>query len=129
MINQAVVLSPQDIINLVLKICAAIAAVSVAINWIIQWVQRAKRPNDLQNALLSEHEKRIAQHDDMLKKHEEYLTRDKKRFEEIERGNRVTQEAILALLSHALDGNNLSDLETSRDHLHDYLYVEKKEQN
>lgn len=120
--------TPNDIINLVLKICAAIAAISVAINWIIQWVQRAKRPNSLQNALLSEHEKRIAQHDDMLKKHEKYLTQDKKRFDEIERGNRVTQEAILALLSHALDGNNLSDLKTSRDHLHDYLYIEKKEQ-
>jgi hypothetical protein len=129
MMNQTMMLTPRDIIDLVLKICAAIAAVSVAINWIIQWVQRAKKPNALQDALLSEHEKRIAQHDDMLKKHEEYLTRDKKRFEEIERGNRLTQEAILALLSHALDGNNLSDLETSRDHLHDYLYVEKKEQN
>lgn len=39
--NQMMVFTPNDIINLVLKICAAIAAVSVAINWIIQWVQRA----------------------------------------------------------------------------------------
>lgn len=62
-----------------------------------------------------------------LKRYGEFLTKDKKRFKELENGSRVTQEAILALLSHALDGNNLTDLKSSKRRLHDYLYGNGKD--
>jgi predicted negative regulator of RcsB-dependent stress response len=44
-----------------------------------------------------------------------------KRIEDIEKGNKVTQRAILALLEHAIDGNNKNQLIKAKDNLNDYL--------
>jgi hypothetical protein len=47
--------------------------------------------------------------------------RDKQKIEAIEEGNRVTQQALLALLEHSIDGNNISALEKAKNNLNDYL--------
>ena len=46
---------------------------------------------------------------------------DDKRIADIEQGNKVTQRAILALLEHAIDGNNKNQLIRAKDNLNDYL--------
>lgn len=46
---------------------------------------------------------------------------DLKRLEELEKGNKVTQKALLALISHALDGNDIDSLRRARTDLNDYL--------
>ena len=61
---------------------------------------------------------------DFLKKFEAYdahFDKDLKRIEKIEEGNRVTQRAILALLDHAIDGNDIESLKKSSIELKDYL--------
>ena len=47
--------------------------------------------------------------------------RDKQKIETIEEGNRVTQQALLALLEHSIDGNNVDALEKAKKDLNDYL--------
>ena len=47
--------------------------------------------------------------------------RDKQKIEVIERGNEVTQQAILALLSHAIEGNNEEEMKDARKALNKYL--------
>lgn len=43
------------------------------------------------------------------------------RLEKLEEGNKVTQKALLALISHALDGNDIDSLRKARTDLNDYL--------
>ena len=47
--------------------------------------------------------------------------RDKQKIESIEEGNKVTQQAILALLNHAIDGNNEEEMNDARKELNKYL--------
>lgn len=52
------------------------------------------------------------------------LERGNGHFDEIDKGNRVTQEALLALMAHAIDGNDIDELKQAKKKLQSYL-VEK----
>jgi len=43
------------------------------------------------------------------------------KISDIEEGNRVTQKAILALLTHSIDGNNVDEMKEAKRELQDYL--------
>lgn len=45
-------------------------------------------------------------------------------FDQIDRGNRITQEALLALMAHAINGNDIDKLKNAKDKLESYL-IEK----
>lgn len=49
------------------------------------------------------------------------LARGTEHFQEIDEGNRVTLESLLALMSHAINGNDTEKLKESRDALEKYL--------
>lgn len=50
-----------------------------------------------------------------------HFNRDLRRIESLEEGTRVTQQVLLALVSHALDGNDIEGLKEARDNLQKYL--------
>lgn len=54
--------------------------------------------------------------------YEQRFKNDKLRLESIENGNKVTQKAILALLEHSIDGNNLEEMKIARKDLKDYIF-------
>lgn len=66
-------------------------------------------------------EARIEKLEKKQEQHEEYFSRDLRRIEVLEEGNRVTQKALLALMSHALDGNDVERLRKAKDDLNEYL--------
>ena len=49
------------------------------------------------------------------------FSNDNDRIEGIERGNRVTQRALLALLSHGIDGNEIDAMSKAKEELENYL--------
>ena len=49
------------------------------------------------------------------------LVQDVNRFDAIEAGNRVTQLAILALLDHGIDGNNVKQMQDAKEELQNHL--------
>ena len=51
----------------------------------------------------------------------EYLDRDNRRLNSLDEGNRVTQQALLALMSHAINGNDIDKLTRAKDDLESYL--------
>lgn len=104
----------MDVINSVVTICSAFTVVCVAAGWVIKIVAGIRKPEKNQND-------RLAAIEGKIESFETYFARDKQRINSLERGNRVTQEAILALLSHSIDGNNTTALEKARDHLQTYL--------
>lgn len=107
-------LTPSDIFTIFLGFCAAIVTISAAVTVIIKVIQKAKQPNQCQNDRIEALEKRV-------KEFENYFNKDNRRLEELEEGNRVTQQAILALLSHSINGNDTDKLTKARDDLQNYL--------
>ena len=80
-----------------------------------------KEPENAQNQKIQEIEEKMKVFEDRLKKHEEYFNNDNKRLLAIEEGNRVTQKAILALMSHAINGNDIDKLKEAENSLREYL--------
>lgn len=88
--------------------CGGAAAV------ISKMVVRIKSPNAEQDKKINQLTERVDKIEVTISKHAAHLKRD-------EEGDRVTQEAIYALLSHAIDGNNISDLKEAQKHLKEFL--------
>lgn len=59
--------------------------------------------------------------DIQLKKHSEQLDNDNKRLKALEEGNKVIMQAMLALMSHELDGNHTEQLQKAKKDLEEYL--------
>ena len=94
--------------------CTAIITIGGAGAIIIGIIKWAKKPDDTR--------------DETLKKHTELLDSDNKRLKNIEERqakteeqNRILMSSILALMSHAIDGNHTADLEAARNDLQEYL--------
>lgn len=109
--------TPEQLIDTILAICGAITAVAAAIGVIAVLVKKAKSPNQKQNDRLDKLEER-------LDKHDELLGNDHLRLQNIENGNRVTQRALLALLRHGIDGNDIDSMKKAENELQQYL-IEK----
>lgn len=98
----------------VLYICTAITTISAAVTVIAALISKMKAPNARQNLRLDQIETR-------LDKLSNYLDNDNVRIKAIEEGNKVTQKAILALMSHAINGNDTDKLTEAKNSLEQYL--------
>jgi hypothetical protein len=113
--------TPAQIIALVLSICGAIVTISAAIGVIAKALEKAKAPEVEQNKRLDEHDRRLKAHDEIIEKFKEYFDNDDRRFKEIERSNKITQSALLALLKYSLNGNDTDSLKKAEESLESYL--------
>lgn len=102
--------TPEQLI----AIAGGFTAICVAVGWVIKIVKAAKAPT---KAL----EGRVAALEGTVKAYEDYFANDKRRLDVLEEGNRVTQKAILALLSHGIDGNDVEGLKAAKKELQEYL--------
>ena len=116
--------TPAQILAFVLAICGAIVTISAAIGVIVKAIEKAKAPETEQNNRLDEHERRLNAHDEIIEKFKEYFDNDDKRFKAIEKSNKITQSALLALLKHSLNGNDTESLKEAEKNLEEYL-IEK----
>lgn len=98
----------------ILLICSAVITICSAITAVVAVGKLVKAPKDTLDGRLAEIERRLSKHDELL-------SNDKSKIDSIEEGNRVTQKALLALLAHGIDGNNISALEEAKDDLQKYL--------
>ena len=62
--------------------------------------------------------------EDTVKDHDEKLKRDHERLNELEDSNRVIMRALMALLSHEINGNSDDKLKASLDEIQKFL-IEK----
>lgn len=107
-------LSMTEVWTAVLAIASAVVLLSNAAEKIGKAIQAAKAPNLKQDKRLEEVEKHLAELD-------KYLAGDKKRLDCMENGNRATQRALLALLDHGIDGNNIKQMQDAKEALQDHL--------
>lgn len=122
--NNTITFTPAEIISVVLGICAAIVSISAAIGVIAKLLDKAKAPEHQQNARLQAIESRLDEIDKTITRYGEYFTNDDNRFKAIEKSNKVTQTALLALLKHSLNGEDKESLKEAEKSLEEYL-IEK----
>lgn len=108
--NTVIAFTPSQI----LALCSAVVLISSAVQVILNWISKLSAPNKTQN-------ERLDQIEATLTKHEEYFKRDLGKFDHMDNSNRVTQRAILALLEHSIDGNEVESLKKAKSELQDYL--------
>lgn len=119
--NNTISFTTAELVSMILGVCAAIVTISAAIGVIAKAIDKAKQPEAKQNARLEAIEKRLDDIDKTLTKHGEFLTNDDNRFKAIEKSNKITQASLLALLKHALNGNDISTLRDAEKNLEEYL--------
>ena len=93
---------------------SALVLLSNAAEKIIGAVKAAKAPNVQQNERLDALETWRKEVDRILKS-------DKAALQAIAEDNRVTQRALLALLDHGIDGNNIEQMQHAKEALQDCL--------
>lgn len=109
----------------ILSICGGIVTISAAVSVALKIRQHFKKPNMEQNEQISKLWDEVTnlkkETNDTKEQFLAFFANDKKRLESIEEGNRVTQHALLALLSHGIDGNDTEALKSAKKALEKYL--------
>jgi hypothetical protein len=107
-------LTPATIWTTVLAVASAVVLLSNAVEKIVKAVKASKAPTDKQNERLDALEEWKAKVD-------RRLNTDNDRLQGIDSGNRVTQRALLALLDHGIDGNNIEQMQHAKEELQEHL--------
>ena len=98
----------------VMTAASAIVLLSGAAEKLGGAVRALRSPNARQDARLAQVERHLAEVDG-------FLAMDKKRLDGIEEGSRATQRALLALLDHGIDGNNIEQMQHAKEALQNHL--------
>ena len=107
-------LTPGIIWTAVLSIASAFVLLSNAAEKIVKAYKAAKAPNAHQD-------ERLDALEEWKREVDRKLNRDNDRLEDIDNGNRVTQRALLALLDHGIDGNNIKQMQDAKEELQNHL--------
>ena len=107
-------ISPTEIAAVVLGVASAIVLLANAAGVIIKAVKAARAPNDQQN-------KRLDALEEWRDKVDRKLESDNTHLTNIDTDNRITQRALLALLDHGIDGNNIKQMQHAKEELQDHL--------
>jgi hypothetical protein len=113
--------TPAELGNAVLivgaALLAALAAFVLVCNAVekITSIRRARRVPD------DEQEKRLAELEAWRRDVDGKLNNDNDRLESLDEGSRVTQRALLALLDHGIDGNNIDQMRHAKEELQNHL--------
>ena len=133
----------------ILGVCGGITAIAAAVAVILNAIKKAKEPDTKQNAKLNDHDKHLEDVDRKLKNDKEVLDlyRSKilsleehqkeqdiiveehsrkiagveQRVNRSEHGINVMMKALLALLSHGIDGNAIDPMKEAKAALESYL--------
>lgn len=112
--DKPIMMSTQDVVNVILATCAALVTISSAIAVIMRFIAKVKQPEKDQN-------ERLTKVENDIKKIQHCLSIDKARLDNIEYGNTITQEALLALLDHALNKDDTETVKQAKKKLEKYL--------
>lgn len=98
----------------ILAAASAFVLLANAAEKIVKAWKAAKAPNARQD-------ERIEALEEWRREVDRKLARDDHRLTDIDEGNRVTQRALLALLAHGIDGNNIKQMEDAQTELQNHL--------
>jgi hypothetical protein len=101
-------------IGTVLAVCGGISCIAAAANWIAKVWHAVRAPDKKQD-------ERIKALETQAEAYKTDIDAEKRRLDRLEEGTRVTQRALLALLAHGIDGNEVAGLKAAKQELEKYL--------
>lgn len=105
-----------------LVICGGIITILTLWNMVEQRIKSTRMPTDNLEERVSLIEKKLEfEIKATFAEYDARFGRDKQKIEAIEEGNKVTMQALRALLKHSIDGNNIEGLEKAEEKLSEYL--------
>lgn len=122
-----------DAVTWVLSVCGAIAGIGAAIAVLVKFNTFLKKPNHEQDVKIEELEEKItkmsgevdAVKDLLASKDSQYMDlfkRDKARLDAQENSMNMLLRANFALLGHALNGNNVEQMQSAFNDIQEYLF-------
>ena len=123
--NTVISFTPAQLVSVLLAICAAIVTIATAINVINSWLQKRRekkqKPEDDQNERIKRIEELLVEYNKKFEQYDMFLKNDNRRLSAIEESIKIDRRGFLALIKHAIDGNDIESLKASRKELEDYL--------
>ena len=107
-------ITPEMIWSCALAAVSAFLLIANAAEKAVKAYKTAKAPNVKQDERIALLEKR-------MDKADRKLSSDDDRLRDIEKGGRATQRALLALLDHGIDGNNIKQMQDAKEELQNHL--------
>ena len=106
--------TPAMVWAVILATASAVVLLANAAEKIVAAIKAAKAPSVKQD-------KRIDDLEEWRREVDRKLTADHTHLVTIDTGNRVTQRALLALLDHGIDGNNIEQMQHAKEELQEHL--------
>lgn len=103
------------------SLCAAAITIDKVLDIIHKYVKKAQAPDDAQNKRLDDLARRVGALETGYTQHTAALSRDLSRFGDIDEVNRLTLQAVRALLEAQLTGNNVQAMQKSKAEIDNYL--------
>ena len=122
-----------DAVTWILSVCGAIAGIGAAIAVLVKFNTFLKKPNHDQDVKIEAMEEKItkmsgevdAVKDLLTSKDNQYMDlfkRDKARLDAQENSMNMLLRANFALLGHALNGNNVEQMQSAFNDIQEYLF-------
>lgn len=122
-----------DAVTWILSVCGAIAGIGAAIAVLVKFNTFLKKPNHEQDVKIVELEEKITKtsgevdaiKDLLASKDSQYMDlfkRDKARLDAQENSMNMLLRANFALLGHALNGNNVEQMQSAFNDIQEYLF-------
>jgi septal ring factor EnvC (AmiA/AmiB activator) len=133
----------------ILGVCGGITAIAAAVAVILNAIKKAKEPDTKQNAKLNDHDKHLEdvdrklkndkevldlyrskilsleehqkEQDVLLEEHSRKMAAAEQHLEKNDHALSVVMQALLALLSHGIDGNSVEPMKEAKAILEKYL--------
>lgn len=109
------------VVSILGSVCAGAITVDKVLEIIHKYIKKAGAPDEAQNKRLDEMDKRLQTLETGYAQHSLALGRDLSRFGEIDEVNRLTLQAVRALLEAQLTGNNVQAMQKSKADIDNYL--------
>lgn len=106
--------TPGELATAVLGIASAFVLLSNAFEKLGNAWRAIKAPNTKQD-------ERLTSLEEWKRGVDQKLDNDKKHLDTIDEGNRASQRALLALLDHGIDGNNIKQMQDAKEELQNHL--------
>lgn len=112
----------KEWVEITLVICGGLITIMTLWNMVEQRIKSTRMPTDNLEERVSLLEKKLEfEIKATFAEYDARFGRDKQKIEAIEEGNKVTMQALRALLKHSIDGNNIEGLEKAEEKLSEYL--------
>lgn len=98
----------SEVIEIVLAVCGGITTAAVAVSWVIKGIHAATGPEKKKAERMSKIEKNQAE---LMERMDETT----ERLDRIDETNKIELKALLALINHTIDGNDVDEIKEARD--------------